>query len=505
MGYTQEALAQKLEVAESTVRRWELGKTDPRLSLWSDLAEALNLSLDALRPLLYPPQDLVLPHVASGNGFGVTHAGGFTQESLADKLSAERSTVGRWESGDTEPQPWCRPKIARALRLSPEQFAELLAETISDNTSSDARSPLRHNDIGANVAASRHIPRPMHDESAVLEEVETAKRRAFVAGGLAALSLGLTRRTSGRGSAGSVLAADMQTVSASYRRAYRTAPAQQLYSSVHEHMKLVLSLRPDDQISAVRTQLLVTAGEMAAVSATVLGLDLGRWSDAGPYLDLAHHAAREATHPELEAVVLACRAFHAAYGLNDKQLGLHFAEAAVTASRQGACNTTCGWVAAVASERHADIGNKTASHRRLDLARSALSAPPDERSWSGIGSFDLAKLTAYEGGNYRRLGDYGNAVRVLDTALSELDPGMRRHRTTALIDRAEAHHGAGHIDAACADTRAALVLVAETQHADTVHRAEKVARSVLATNTRDANELWNEVLTLKTTTMARAE
>jgi hypothetical protein len=127
----------------------------------------------------------------------------------------------------------------------------------------------------------------------------------------------------------------------------------------------------------------------------------------------------------------------------------------------------------------------------------------DERSWSGIGSFDLAKLTAYQGGNYRRLGDHGNAIRVLDTALANLDPSMLRHRATALIDRAEAHYEASQIDAACADARAALALVADTQHIDTMNRAEKIARSILTSNSRGAHQLWQDVLSLKATIMTR--
>ncbi len=54
---------------------------------------------------------------------------GFTQEGLAERLEIDRSTVVRWESGDSEPQPWLRPKIARALQVSVEQLAELLTET----------------------------------------------------------------------------------------------------------------------------------------------------------------------------------------------------------------------------------------------------------------------------------------------------------------------------------------------------------------------------------------
>lgn len=37
---------------------------------------------------------------------------GHTQESLAALLGVERSTVVRWEAGETEPLPWCRPKLA---------------------------------------------------------------------------------------------------------------------------------------------------------------------------------------------------------------------------------------------------------------------------------------------------------------------------------------------------------------------------------------------------------
>jgi tetratricopeptide (TPR) repeat protein/transcriptional regulator with XRE-family HTH domain len=52
---------------------------------------------------------------------------GLTQEELAELLSVERSTVVRWERGETAPSPWIRPKLARALQVSAERVEELLA------------------------------------------------------------------------------------------------------------------------------------------------------------------------------------------------------------------------------------------------------------------------------------------------------------------------------------------------------------------------------------------
>jgi tetratricopeptide (TPR) repeat protein/transcriptional regulator with XRE-family HTH domain len=53
-------------------------------------------------------------------------AAGFSQEALASALGVERSTVVRWEGGETKPLPWIRPKLARAIRISVDQLDELL-------------------------------------------------------------------------------------------------------------------------------------------------------------------------------------------------------------------------------------------------------------------------------------------------------------------------------------------------------------------------------------------
>ena len=53
---------------------------------------------------------------------------GHTQETLAEFVGVEPTTVGRWERGETFPQPWSRPKLAEALAVSVEQLDTMLAE-----------------------------------------------------------------------------------------------------------------------------------------------------------------------------------------------------------------------------------------------------------------------------------------------------------------------------------------------------------------------------------------
>lgn len=57
------------------------------------------------------------------------HAAGYTQETFADKLGVDRTTVGRWERGVQSPQPWQRPDLATALDISLDHLDDLLRRT----------------------------------------------------------------------------------------------------------------------------------------------------------------------------------------------------------------------------------------------------------------------------------------------------------------------------------------------------------------------------------------
>jgi DNA-binding XRE family transcriptional regulator len=64
---------------------------------------------------------------------------GFSQESLAETVGVDRSTVVRWEAGDTEPQPWLRPKIARVLQINLDELDALLSDMVPSENPQDDR------------------------------------------------------------------------------------------------------------------------------------------------------------------------------------------------------------------------------------------------------------------------------------------------------------------------------------------------------------------------------
>ncbi|MGV9340585.1 helix-turn-helix domain-containing protein [Streptomyces sp. NPDC003688] len=55
---------------------------------------------------------------------------GFSQEKLAIHLGVDRTTVVRWEAAEADPQPWTRPKLARALGVSTGELEALLDDVV---------------------------------------------------------------------------------------------------------------------------------------------------------------------------------------------------------------------------------------------------------------------------------------------------------------------------------------------------------------------------------------
>jgi tetratricopeptide (TPR) repeat protein/transcriptional regulator with XRE-family HTH domain len=82
---------------------------------------------------------------------------GLTQEALAELVAVGRSTVVRWERGESEPLPWIRPRLARALKVSVDVLESLLA---ADDQRGDGALL---NWPGPPAAAPRQLPTAVAD------------------------------------------------------------------------------------------------------------------------------------------------------------------------------------------------------------------------------------------------------------------------------------------------------------------------------------------------------
>jgi DNA-binding XRE family transcriptional regulator/tetratricopeptide (TPR) repeat protein len=84
-------------------------------------------------------------------------AAGYTQESLAEHLGVDRTTVARWESGEYTPQPWVRSRIAEAFVLSLRELSELMDGVDTTGGTAEVPASLVRTE-GASLARDGQVP-----------------------------------------------------------------------------------------------------------------------------------------------------------------------------------------------------------------------------------------------------------------------------------------------------------------------------------------------------------
>jgi len=264
--------------------------------------------------------------------------------------------------------------------------------------------------------------------------------------------------------------ADMEAVTAAYRRSYRQLSARTLLPQAEGQVELVRELLGGSMKETLRERLTATAGETIALVGVMLLMDLYSFDVAWSRLGNALDAAREAKVRELEAFVLGCMAFNASYtGRRVEAVDLITQARRLATEGDGA--TTRGWLAAVEAEVRARSGNARGCLVALEAAENALQEiQKGGPAWVGIGAFDAAKLKGYYGLCYLQLQRPQDAVTELTEALDGLDPALRKHRCTTLADLATALIRVGEIDEGCRRASQALTLAIELRHAVSVDR-----------------------------------
>jgi transcriptional regulator with XRE-family HTH domain len=308
------------------------------------------------------------------------------------------------------------------------------------------------------------------------------------------LSDRLAATRAGRGHLDLETVEGLEQATLGYRRAYRSASAFSLIGPAYGTLNLLIELAPD--AGAHHDRIVSMIGQMSALIGSMLMLDLGDFDSSRGYLAIAARAGQQIGDPELLALALGCRAFHASYSGN-RRGGLGFARGALDLAARGIHPVSHGWLAAVASEMHAASGEGPACERLLDEAAGHLGRADPGRAWLGIGVFNSDKLLAYRGGGLMRLGRYAEAQHELLSALGRLDPALRKHRCTAHIDLAESYVLGGQVDDGAEHAISALTIISATRHADSVKRVGKLFAAVRPTRTPTVRRLGEKLIELR--------
>jgi len=329
---------------------------------------------------------------------------GLTQEELAYRLGVERSTVGRWESGQTEPLAWLRRKLAAGLRVSLATLDELLAQpeqAASDDHAGALDEVKRRTVLKALGIGATTLP---------LADVHELARSAAHSSAL----LGASIETTGM---------DSQFVMHARRELFQLATDYALTSSLEPTMRQLLVLR-DELYATVTTQhrpsetrdMYVLLGAACALLASI-SHDL---SEPQAGLTQAGAAATFATlsgDRALLAWVSCTKAMIASWWGTPREVLRH----AEVARAEGAVGIAAIRLAGLESRALAELGHKREAITVVQQAqdrREAVGEHDQLRELGEVFTFPLARQHYYSAATYLRLGLWQEveqeASRVID-------------------------------------------------------------------------------------------
>lgn len=341
---------------------------------------------------------------------------GHSQEDLAERVGVAPSTVQRWESGESNPQPWQRPKLARALEVTPAQLTALLGTSPARWAALDAEAV-------DDETAAWELARRVH-VSDVGGETLTQLERAFD---------------------------ELAT-------AYPVTPPQVLLRRVRKHTAYVAQLLDERATLAERRRLLTVGGWLSLLGATV-HVDLDQRDAATARLGTAATLAREAEHREIEAWCYETDAWRVLTA-GDYARALELSRAAQSLAPAG----TSALVQATAQEGRAlaRLGEARETYAAIERvqrmsAAMGLSERPKEHHYQ----YDPAKALAYTATTLAWLGDRGAEpyAREVIARLSPSDDVQKwpRRVASATIDLALVLLADGRLDEACDAARLAML------------------------------------------------
>ena len=335
-------------------------------------------------------------------------AAGYTQESLAEALNVDRTTVIRWETGENEPQPFYWPKLSKLLRISSEELRQLLAEPIE-----------------AAASASGVPPAPdavelLRTDCVVLRDAETLRCDLADAVDHAAMS--------------DASLDDWEHTVYRYGLANRYRPAASLLVDLtvdFAELRRVLERR---RAILVPNRLIRIVAQMAGLmSLTLIRLD--QQTAARSWARTAKLVASEAGDSKLHAWVLAQEAYAHYYSGNPVE-ALYVAAHAQHVANQAPCSGVA-LAAALEARAHSLLGKTTETTTAIGHATHALAGMDDEQLLPSAFGYNEARLCFHSGNAYTHLSQTKAAFEVHERALALYPSNDYFDRALVMLDRAQ--------------------------------------------------------------------
>ena len=398
---------------------------------------------------------------------------GFTQETLAEHLGLERSTVGRWERGTGTPQPWNQPDLAKALGVSQDVLADLLDPDLPD--AHQAHGHLDARDIARSVVDEFNWPdwHPMGKVTVAPELWDTA---AIIGEALATTENDLmaTGRRTGPADAGVLLTGTALVIKLEPFLWPATAPARhgqpltppeadtaERFTAAARSWQwrgsalarravlaqlatLIRRLRDARQGTAETSRAFRLAAELADIAAT-MSWDAGDHVAAQRHFTLAVQLAHAGGHSSLAAGILLSLARQCFY-LQRPEDGLEVVQLIQYATRRTATPRLRAAIATREAWAHALMGQARPFLRAVAMAEDCHSegAQDIDASTPSARSLDAAELAGVLGGRYRELAEHDRrfareAQDRINQALQIRSPHQSRTQVFDLVELARAH------------------------------------------------------------------
>ena len=351
---------------------------------------------------------------------------GYSQEVLAEKLGIDRTTVGRWERGDTDPYPHIRPQLCRILRVAADELRALL------EPEPEAVSHALH---VAPALISRVVSEP--DLTGELDDMYRREllRLLSVGGALIALPPIAPTAEPGLTAPAEDLADTGQyaLLNAYLWQVFALARSKRLvYPLVRDQLSLLIDQMQQTRSTQARQQLCVLACELFQLAGEIF-FDSNRYTDAAGCYNLAADAGREARSYDRWACALTRQAFIHMYEQQYAQAASILSAAARVAQHGDSQLSTRHWIAAVQAQAFAGGGDLDSCQRALDTAGKVLylTGPASPGGWL---RFDGSHLAEERGTCYLAIGRANLAETALTEALGQ-SVSLRR-RGSLLTDLA---------------------------------------------------------------------